>query len=114
MRGGIVERAYSANESIFMRGDHFDYWTGVVSGLGRADYARDVVAAPAGPEIKLRTYRLALTTDPSYATYFEGKVTAAKVTLMNRVNQVYEQDFAAHMVLIDATDRDIRFASPRA
>jgi CRP/FNR family transcriptional regulator, cyclic AMP receptor protein len=34
-RGGIVERAYGANESVFVRGDHFDYWTGVVSGLMR-------------------------------------------------------------------------------
>ncbi len=34
-RGGIVERSYAANESIFVRGDHFDYWTGVVSGLVR-------------------------------------------------------------------------------
>ena len=34
-RGGIVERSYRAGESIFVRGDRFDYWTGVVSGLVR-------------------------------------------------------------------------------
>src|ERR1700749_3779663 len=34
-RGGIVERSYAQNELIFVRGDHFDYWTGVVSGLVR-------------------------------------------------------------------------------
>ncbi len=34
-RAGIVEKSYRANEYIFMRGDHFDYWTGVVSGLAR-------------------------------------------------------------------------------
>jgi CRP/FNR family transcriptional regulator, cyclic AMP receptor protein len=34
-RGGIVERSYRADESIFVRGDRFDYWTGVVSGLMR-------------------------------------------------------------------------------
>jgi CRP-like cAMP-binding protein len=34
-RDGIVEKSYSANEFIFMRGDHFEYWTGVVSGLVR-------------------------------------------------------------------------------
>ena len=34
-RAGIAERSYSANETIFMRGDHFDYWTGVVTGLMR-------------------------------------------------------------------------------
>jgi CRP/FNR family transcriptional regulator, cyclic AMP receptor protein len=34
-RNGIVERSYRTNESIFVRGDRFDYWTGVVSGLVR-------------------------------------------------------------------------------
>jgi len=34
-RAGIVERSYAAGESIFLRGDHFDYWTGIVSGLAR-------------------------------------------------------------------------------
>jgi CRP/FNR family transcriptional regulator, cyclic AMP receptor protein len=34
-RNGIVERSYHTNESIFVRGDLFDYWTGVVSGLVR-------------------------------------------------------------------------------
>jgi CRP/FNR family transcriptional regulator, cyclic AMP receptor protein len=29
------ERSYRANEFIFMRGDHFEYWTGVVTGLAR-------------------------------------------------------------------------------
>jgi CRP/FNR family transcriptional regulator, cyclic AMP receptor protein len=32
---GIVERSYSADEFIFMRGDHFEYWTGIVTGLAR-------------------------------------------------------------------------------
>ena len=32
-RAGIVERSFKANEFIAMRGDVFDYWTGVVSGL---------------------------------------------------------------------------------
>ncbi len=34
-RAGVVEKSYFANEFIFMRGDRFEYWTGVVSGLGR-------------------------------------------------------------------------------
>jgi CRP/FNR family transcriptional regulator, cyclic AMP receptor protein len=33
--GGIVERSFAANEHIFMRGDQFDYWTGVITGLAR-------------------------------------------------------------------------------
>jgi len=53
----------------------------------------------------LRTYRLALVTDPSYATYFgPANVTAAKVTLINRVTQVYEDETSISLVLIDATD----------
>ena len=45
----------------------------------------------------LRTYRLALITDPGYSTYHGGpqNVTAAKVALMNRVTQVYEDDLTS-------------------
>ncbi|MGJ9416644.1 M12 family metallo-peptidase [Massilia sp. CMS3.1] len=54
----------------------------------------------------LRTYRLALVTDPTYADYFGGgaNVTAAKVTLINRVTQIYEDETSIRLVLIDATD----------
>jgi CRP-like cAMP-binding protein len=34
-RAGIVERSFGANEFVCMRGDRFEYWTGVVSGLVR-------------------------------------------------------------------------------
>ena len=34
-RAGIVEKSYRTNEFIFMRGDQFEYWTGVVTGLAR-------------------------------------------------------------------------------
>src|SRR3954466_12085069 len=64
-------------------------------------------AAAPGDEVKLRTFRLALVTDPSYATYFGGpaNVTAAKVTLMNRVDQIYEDETAIRMVLINDNDK---------
>ncbi len=54
----------------------------------------------------LRTYRLALITDPGYATFFGGSanVTAAKVALMNRVNQVYEDDLSIRMILVNNND----------
>ena len=54
----------------------------------------------------LRTYRLALITDPGYATFFGGpaNVTAAKVTLMNRVVQIYEDDLSIHMNLVANND----------
>jgi hypothetical protein len=55
----------------------------------------------------LRTYRLALITDPGYADFVGGaaNVTAAKVTLMNRVDQVYEDDLSIHMQLIPNNDQ---------
>jgi CRP-like cAMP-binding protein len=34
-RGGIVEKSFKANEFVSMRGDQFEYWTGVVSGLAK-------------------------------------------------------------------------------
>ena len=34
-RAGITEKSYRPGESIFLRGDHFEDWTGVVSGLVR-------------------------------------------------------------------------------
>ena len=54
----------------------------------------------------LRTYRLALLTDPAYANFFGGSanVTAAKVALVNRVNQVYEDDLSVRMVLVANND----------
>ena len=74
---------------------------------GKSDPLDLGVAAAAGPDIQLRTYRLALVTDQSYATYFGGSanVTAAKVTLMNRVDQVYEDETAIKMILIADTDK---------
>jgi hypothetical protein len=69
-------------------------------GLGALD-------VPTGPEVTLRTYRLALVTDPTYASYFGGpaNVTAAKVTLINRVDQVYEDETAIRLILIAETDK---------
>ena len=54
----------------------------------------------------LRFYRLALITDPGYANYFGGaaNVTAAKVALINRVDQVYEEDLSIRMQLIANND----------
>ena len=59
---------------------------------------------PTGPE--LRTYRLAMITDPGYSAFFGGpaNVTAAKVALMNRVNQIYEDDLTIRMQFIANND----------
>ncbi|MFC6022438.1 M12 family metallo-peptidase [Plantactinospora solaniradicis] len=73
------------------------------------ELADDVGSAPsttAGGDVQLRTYRLALVTDPSYATYFGQEfVTAAKVTLVNRVTQIYEDETAIRLVLVDQTEK---------
>jgi len=53
----------------------------------------------------LRTYRLALLTDPSYADFFGAdNVTAAKVSLINRVTHVFEAETAIRLVLIADND----------
>lgn len=66
----------------------------------------DAVAASASAGLALRSYRLALLTDPSYAAYFgAANVTAAKVALINRVSQIYEDETSIRLLLIAATDR---------
>ena len=61
--------------------------------------------ARAGRTVEQRVYRLALVNDPTYAAYFGTEnVLAEKVTLMNRVNQIYNDDLAINMVLVDGTD----------
>ena len=79
-------------------------------GTGAASSGYDVTTAedtsvdpPVGD--LLRTYRLALLTDPTYAEYFGAdNVTAAKVSLVNRVSHVYEAETAIRLVLIDGND----------
>ena len=62
--------------------------------------------APTATGRRLRTYRLALITDPGYSDYVGGpaNVTAAKVALINRVDQVYEDDMSFRMELIANND----------
>jgi hypothetical protein len=54
----------------------------------------------------LRTYRLALITDPGYSDFNGGptNVTAAKVALISRVSQVYEDDLSIKLQLIANND----------
>lgn len=59
-----------------------------------------------GPAVSLRQYRLAFATDPSYAAYHgAANVTSAKAVLINRVNQLYEDDFGIRLVLVADNDR---------
>ena len=79
-------------------------------GTNAASVTYDVVSPddttvdpPVGDQ--LRTYRLALLSDPGYATYFgAANVTAAKVTLINRVTQIYEEETSIRLVLIAGND----------
>ncbi|MBS45115.1 MAG: hypothetical protein CMH83_18485 [Nocardioides sp.] len=64
-----------------------------------------------GAPVIHRTYRLALITDQSYARYFGTEnVIFEKVTLMNRVNQIYNDDLAIRLDLVDGTDQ-LNFAT---
>ena len=62
--------------------------------------------AAASTGTQLRTYRLALLTDPGYATFHGGSanVLPAKVSLINRVTQVYEDETSIRLMLIDDHD----------
>ena len=79
-------------------------------GSGTATVSFEVVAQDATPNPPTgdlrRVYRLALITDPGYSDYFGGpaNVTAAKVTLINRVVQLYEDDMSIHMDLVANND----------
>ena len=103
----FYERDQSLYASYFARdaesNDTFVERDGDEAAAAEAVEAADV---PVGPAVTLRTYRLALLTDPSYTAYHGGaaNVTAAKVTLMNRVNQIYEDESAIRMVLIANND----------
>jgi hypothetical protein len=59
-----------------------------------------------GATVRLRTYNLALVSDPTYALAVGGapNVTAAKATLVNRVDQLYEADLAIRLQLIAGND----------
>ena len=72
--------------------------------------AGDLAAAVeerSGPAVTRRVYRLALVSDPSYFQYFgssNANVTAAKATLVSRVNQIYETESAIRLVLAAGND----------
>ncbi|HEV7707752.1 MAG TPA: M12 family metallo-peptidase [Asanoa sp.] len=74
--------------------------------VASAAQALEGEVAAVGAPVSLRTYRVALVTDPSYASFFGAdNTTAAKVTLMNRVTQIYEDETAIRLVLINDTDK---------
>ena len=57
-------------------------------------------------EVVRRTYRLALLNDPAYAAYFGSEnVLAAKVALVTRLNQIYNDDLGVRFMLVDDTEK---------
>lgn len=57
--------------------------------------------------LELKTYRLAMSATAEYTQYHGGTVVdglAAIVTTMNRINGVYEREFAIKMILVDNND----------
>ena len=82
-----------------------DLGPAVARKLERTQPAAPSLGEDPGAAVTTRTFRLALITDPSYSTYFGAdNVLAEKVTLMNRVNQIYNDDLAVRLELIDETD----------
>lgn len=71
-------------------------------------------ARPApGALVSRREYRLALASDPTYADEFPGAVDEAKATLVNRANQLYNDDVAIKMILVDGNEQ-LNFDTPPA
>ncbi|MDO9454827.1 M12 family metallo-peptidase [Nocardioides sp.] len=86
---------------------------GIEAAARRAAAAAPRVGEGPGAVAIQRTYRLALITDPSYATSFTTStdqavvnpiVSAEKATLMNRVNQVYGDDLSIRLNLVAGND----------
>ena len=127
-RAGISERSYRANEYIFMRGDDFEYWTGVVTGLARmgivsrggkaASFAGLTAGAWFGEGsvlknearrydvMALRDTRLALMDRKTFVRLFENSV-AFNRFLVNQLNERLGQFIALleYGRTLDATAR---------
>jgi hypothetical protein len=87
------------------------YEVSVTDGRSSATSAYHVVSDDVSPAAatgnQIRNYRLALVTDPNYATFFGGgaNVTAAKVTLVNRITHVYEDETSIRLTLVNDNDK---------
>ncbi|MCS7477036.1 M12 family metallo-peptidase [Umezawaea endophytica] len=63
-------------------------------------------ATTTSPVVSVRTYRLAIITDPSYARYVGAEnVTAAKASLVNRIAQIYAEETAIRLLLVNDSDK---------
>ncbi|MAO79648.1 MAG: hypothetical protein CMH82_03090 [Nocardioides sp.] len=70
----------------------------------RLDQQRAAARPPQGLVVR-RTYRLALLNDPTYAEYWGTEnVLAAKVALVTRLNQIYNDDLAIRFLLVEDSE----------
>ena len=130
-RAGIVEKSFRANEYVFMRGDAFDYWTGIVTGLARmgtvssGGKAVTLAGMTAGAwfgegsmlkselrrydVVALRDTRLALMDRSTFFWLFENSV-AFNRFLVRQLNERVGQFIGAleHGRMLDATSRVAR------
>ena len=130
-RAGITERSYGTGETVFMRGDRFDYWAGMVSGLARmGGISRDgketsLAGLTAGAwfgegsvlkneprrydVVALRDTRLALMDRNTFFWLFENSV-AFNRFLVRQLNERVGQFIGAleHDRALDATGRVAR------
>ncbi len=120
VRGPVGQRAWYVDPAYNTRGTtlHLSYYGGSVPKAVDAFVEREAPsirravarrvggsATAPGALVRQRAYRLALTSDPSYAAYFGTRnVLAEKVTLINRVNQIYNDDLAITLRLVNATN----------
>jgi hypothetical protein len=110
----------SSNEyHCYYRNDYMNHFRGTKDHRCLVDEDDQSLEALDIPEVQrggrsgeqLRTYRLALACTGEYASFHGGTVSgalSAMVVTMNRVNGVYEREFAVRMVIIDNND-DIIF-----
>lgn len=105
-KDGVISATFAADPARGLGAYSVTASDGVTETTSSYHVVADEVNAAAATGTQLRTYRLALLTDPSYANYFGGSanVTAAKVSLINRVTQIYEDETAIRLVLINNTD----------
>lgn len=105
---GVISATFPADPGRGQGGYEVTAQAGETAATTAYHVVDDALAPAAAVAPQLRVYRLALLTDPSYATYFGGtaaNVLAAKVTLINRVTQVYEDETSIRLLLINDSDK---------
>ena len=106
-RDGTISASVTADPSRNLGAYEITVTDGRSSASSTYHVVSDDISPTAATGNQLRNYRLALVTDPSYSTFFGGgaNVTAAKVTLVNRITHVYEDETAIRLTLVNDNDK---------